>query len=103
MKITIEIPDESIEILKAINKVGGAEFRDSEYENLEAFKKSSLYNTEIEEGRKRDDDWFMRRNFCDKKLLEPLMDFNLIDLDYDSWHLTYVVTSIGKTVIKNLE
>lgn len=42
MKIFFEIPDDAIEILKRIDAEGGAEFKDSEYQNVQEFKNTFL-------------------------------------------------------------
>lgn len=103
MKIVYEIPDEAIELLKKIKNSGGAEFRDSEYENVEEFKKSSMYGTPLDGAKIRDEAYFFRRNFCNKDELNPLVKYNLIDCDGESWNLTYIVTEIGDEVLEQLE
>jgi len=98
MKIEFEISDKSFELLKAIEKEGQVEFRDSEYESLEEFKKSKEFNSE--ESGFRTEKWFKNRNFCDLKDLYELREHDLIDLNYMSWHQTYLVTERGKEIIK---
>ena len=78
MKIEIEISDKAFELLKAIDKNGCAEFRDSEYDSFEQFKQSKEYLTPAPNGF-RDEHWFRGRNFCDLKDLEDLHKYNLID------------------------
>jgi len=98
MKIEFEISDKSFELLKAIEKAGAAEFRDSQHESLEAFKKSKEFSSE--ESGFRTEKWFKARNFCDLKDIEDLRAHDLIDMHDMAWHMTYVVTERGKEVIK---
>lgn len=98
MIIQFEISDKSFELLKAISKAGMAEFRDSEYESLEDFKKSEYFV--VEGDGMHTERWFKARNFCDLKDLEELIKLNLIDTDGMSWHQTWVVTEIGKEVLE---
>lgn len=97
MIIQFEISDKSFEILKDIDKAGSAEFRDSEYDSLEEFKKSKYFN-KADEGFQTER-WFKRRNFCDHKDLQELLNRGLIDSDGMSWHMTYVVTEFGKEIL----
>jgi len=104
LKIVYEIPDEAIELLKKIKASGGsAEFRDSEFLNVQEFKESSNYGTFYAEGKKRDEDWFFKRNFCNQHELSPLINYNLIDCDIMCWNLTYVITDIGEKILENLD
>jgi hypothetical protein len=91
MKLCFSISYQSYHLLKEIEKVGCAEFRDYEYDSLEEFK-SGL----------RTEEWFKARNFCDYKDLTELIENNLIDHgDGMSWHLTYYVSEFGKKILKN--
>ncbi len=103
MKIVYEIPDEAIELLKRFGKEGAAEFRDSEYKNVEEFKKGSLYGTENAGGKVRDEEWFFKRNFCNQDELTDLIAHNFIDCDTNCWNLTYRITDIGKKVLEKLD
>jgi hypothetical protein len=96
-KITIKIGRESWEILKKLEKEGYLEYRDSEFPNLESFKGSDLYTS----GR-RDIDWYLNRNSDGTLYLtENLIEYGLIDSDYDAWHMTYILTDLGKNLLKN--
>ena len=97
MIIQFEISDKSFEILKDIDKSGTAEFRDSEYESFEHFKKSKNFNTEDEQI--KEEKLFKERNFCDHKDLKELINCKLIDCI--SWHTTYMVTDFGKEILSN--
>lgn len=100
MIIKTEISDDALVVLKMINKKGRAEFKDSEYINLDAFKKSTIYNTETANPeKKRDDAWFRARNFCDLDMLTELTEHDLIDLDYACSTLTYILTEKGKKIL----
>lgn len=103
MKIFFEISDESIELLKRIKSEGGAEFRDSEYNNVEEFKKDSMYGTSLGEDKTRDEAYFFRRNFCNQDELKQLVKYNFIDCDGMSWNLTYTITDIGEEVLEQLK
>lgn len=98
--LKITITEKSFELLKQIEKAGGAEFRDSEYESLEQFKKSNFFNTPIIRDLIRDEEWFKRRNFCDLCDLEELIQNNFIDIgDGMAWNLTYEVSELGKKML----
>jgi hypothetical protein len=98
MIIQFEISDKSFELLKAIHEAGMAEFRDSEYRSLEAFKTSKDFNPE--KGAFRSEEWFKARNFCDIQDLEELIERNLIDVDGMSWHQTWIVSKFGEEVLE---
>lgn len=98
MIIEFEISDKSFEVLKDIHKAGYAEFRESRYESLEEFKKSDDFVSEGEG--MNTESWFKRRNFCDRKDLNDLLENGLIDDDEMSWHMTYVVTERGKQILE---
>lgn len=98
MIIEFEISDKSFEVLKDIHKAGYAEFRDSRYESLEEFKNSEDFVSEGEG--MHTESWFKRRNFCDRKDLNDLLENGLIDDDGESWHMTYIVTDRGKKIIE---
>jgi len=103
MKIEFEISDKSFELLKAIEKEGQAEFRDSQHESLEAFKKSKEFvagEPVAGESSMGTEKWFKARNFCDLKDIEDLRAYDLIDIHEMAWHMTYVVTERGKEIIK---
>lgn len=97
MKIEFEISDKSFELLKAIDKAGEAEFRDSEFTSLEAFKNSPEFSTE--ESGFRTEKWFKARNFCDLKDLEELRERDLLDIHPMAWHMTYIISPFGKEVL----
>ena len=102
LKITIS--EKSFELLKQIEKAGFAEFRDSEYESLEQFKKSDLFNSEAAGDRLRDEEWFRARNFCDLCDLDELIKNDFIDIgDGMAWHPTYEVSELGKKILKENE
>lgn len=93
------ISDEAFDLLKKINLEGSAEYRDIEYESLEVFKTGETYLN----GR-RTEESFLARNFGGTySLALELADKGLIDDDYDSWHVTFVMTEVGKEIlIQNL-
>ena len=100
MKFEIEISDAAFKLLKDIEKKGHAEYRDTEYRTLEDFKNSEEYKSGS-----RTIEWFESRNFFGTYYLIPeLTRYNLVDNDFDAWHLTYEITDIGKEMIgKNEE
>ncbi len=95
MKFEVEISDEAFQLLKAIEKNGHAEYRDTEYRTLEDFKNSEEYKSGS-----RTVEWFESRNFSGTYYLIPeLTRYNLVDNDFDAWHLTYEVTDLGKEML----
>lgn len=92
--ITFEISDEAYDLLQKLGN-GYAEYRDTEYQNEEEFLQSDVYKTG-----KRNLQWFLDRNFGGTYLLmNELAEYGLVDSDYDSWHLTFQVTDLGKRYI----
>lgn len=73
-----------------------AEYRDTEYDTLEDFKSSD----EFKEGR-RTEEWFLNRNHNGTlSLMWELDAHGLVEKNYDAWHMTYVISNLGKEVIK---
>ncbi len=98
MIIEFEISDKSFEVLKDIHKAGMAEFRDNNFYSLEEFKKSKKF---VSEGTDMcTEAWFKRRNFCDQKDIEDLIAYDLIDIEENAWHPTYIVTERGKQILE---
>lgn len=95
MILEFEISDKSFESLLKIEKAKYAEFRDNEFDSLEDFKKSKLFSDGT-----RNENWFRARNFCDRKDIDELLKFGLIDDgDGNTWHPTYYVSDFGKEVL----
>lgn len=96
-KFTFEITDKEYEYLLKLEREGYAEYRDSSFETLEDFKKSNLFIDNV-----RSVDWFLSRNFDGTyQLTDNLFNLNLIKLDNDSWHTTFVLSEFGKNLLKN--
>lgn len=102
LTITIEISDKTFDLLKRLETEGGwTEFRDSEYDSFEEFKKGSLYGTPTPNPLKvRDENWFYSRNFCDLNDLQEAINAELVDIRDMSWNLTYELTNKGKQMLK---
>ncbi len=98
MQIILEISDKAIDILKQIKKAGQAEFRDSQYESLEAYKESYGFKQGI-----NTEKHYWTRNFCQLKDLKELECAGFIEHNLDSWHITFVVTELGDKVLNSLE
>jgi hypothetical protein len=97
IKLSFEISEEAFSLLKKINKSGSAEYRDIEWVTLEDFKKSYEFIDGI-----RTEEWFLNRNFGGTGyLLDELIKYGLVESDGMSWHLTYLVSSFGKEILKN--
>lgn len=84
------------ELLLSLNDtVNYAEYRDTEYTTLEEFKSSDGFK----EGR-RTEEWFLNRNHDGTLyLMEELADYDLVENDYDAWHLTYKISKRGRSII----
>ena len=97
IKLSFEVNEDSFNLLKTINEIGSAEYRDHEWDTLEDFKKSDVFL----DG-KQTEEWFLARNFGGTAyLLDDLVEHGLVESDGESWHLTYVVTNLGRTVLNN--
>lgn len=93
--ISFNISDEAFELLKKIHDSGFAEYRDTRYYSIEDFKASDEFKNGF-----MTEETFLKRNFGGTYyLIEELLQFNLIDSDYISWHTTYILTDFGKFVI----
>lgn len=100
LTLTIEISDKSFELLKRLEKEKFAEFRDIEFDSVEEFKKSTLFKTDTV-GKVRDEEWFYRRNFCDLKDMDELVENDLVDDGNGmAWHRTYYITDKGKLMLE---
>lgn len=99
MKFEVEITDEAFDLLKKIYISGSAEYRDPEYSNLDDFTNSEKYQSGSHTIR-----WFEERNFGGTYHLIPeLTRYNLVDNNFDAWHLTYELTDLGKDLIGQKE
>ena len=97
IKLSFEVNEDSFNLLKTIDEMGSAEYRDHEWDTLEDFKKSDVFL----DG-KQTEEWFLARNFGGTAyLLDDLVEHGLVESDGESWHLTYVVTNLGRTVLNN--
>ena len=97
IKLSFEVNEDSFNLLKTIDEMGSAQYRDHEWDTLEEFKKSDVFlnGTHTEE-------WFLTRNFFGTfYLIDDLFEYGLVEIDGESWHLTYFVTNLGKTVLNN--
>lgn len=92
-----KISEKTWELLLSLNgDYKYAEYRDAEYDTLEDFKSSD----EFKEGR-RTEEWFLNRNHNGTlSLMRELNVHGLVENDYDSWHMAYVISNLGKEVIK---
>ena len=96
VKLSFEINEDSFNLLKKINENGCAEYRDDEWNTLEDFKKSDQFLNGV-----RTEEWFLKRNFGGTAyLLDDLIGYGLIKSDEESWHLTYIVSKLGKKVLE---
>jgi hypothetical protein len=96
--ITFQISNEAFELLQKIGN-GTAEYRDTEYNTLEDFKNSDKYKTGL-----RTEEWFLNRNFNGTyHLIDELSSYGLVDSDRMSWHLTYILTDLGKQALKQIK
>ena len=97
IKLSFEVNEDSFILLKTISKMGFAEYRDHEWDTLEDFKKSDVFLNGT-----RTEEWFLERNFGGTYyLIDDLFEHGLVESDVESWHLTYFVTNLGKTVLNN--
>lgn len=94
---TYEISDDEFNFLLKIKNKSYAEFRDTEYNNLEEFKlNSSLASC-------RDDNYFLSRNFGGTyPIASKLYGLGFIEDVEDSWHITYKISELGLEVVEQL-
>lgn len=97
VKLTFYITPAAWELLCKLRIEGAAEYRDTEYQSLEEFKQSNLFTEGL-----RTEEWFLSRNFGGTYyLIDELTEYNLVDVDIDSWHVTYRLTKSGHKVLEN--
>jgi hypothetical protein len=94
--LEIDISEEAFELLKSMKYKGSIEYRDSEFDNLEEFKNSTLFVEGL-----RKEDWFLERNAGGTLyLIHELSKYNLVENNFDSWHQTYHITELGKKFVE---
>ena len=94
IKLEFEISEKAYKLLLKINEKGCVEYRDR-YNNIKEFKESDDYKAGYMEV-----DLFLARNFGGTLgTADELLEYNLIENDFDAWHNTYVVSDFGKSVI----
>ena len=97
INLSFEVNEDSFNLLKTIDEMGSAQYRDQEWDTLEDFKKSDVFLNGT-----RTEEWFLERNFGGTfYLIDDLIEHGLVEIDGESWHLTYFVTNLGKTVLNN--
>lgn len=91
--LTFTVSDEAFFLLEKM-RTEPAEYRDTEYETLEEFKKSKDH---ISNGGRWTEDWFLSRNMNGTHYLtKELYDHGLVMYNDMSWHETFVITKFGK-------
>jgi len=96
--LTFQISDEAYDLLCRMRN-RALEYRDTGFRSLPEFKESSLFK----EGH-RTERWFMDRNSEGTLyLIDELSYYGLVDSDGESWHLTYVLTDLGKSMLYQIE
>lgn len=90
--ITFNISDEAFDLLLSIKKNHIAEYRDPKYYTKEEFLASDDVKHQSLES-------FLNRNSNGTLyLISELAKYNLVDSNYDAWHMTYELTDFGKMV-----
>lgn len=96
LQLEIDISEEAYDLLKKMKNDGCFEYRDSEFDTLEDFKKSTLFSENI-----RSEDWFLERNGGGTLyLISELEEYDLVENNFDSWHLTYKISKLGIKLIE---
>lgn len=96
LTLQIELSEKAFELLKSIENGGYLEYRDSEFETLKDFLKSDLHENNI-----RTQEWFLSRNSNGSLyLIEELFKHGFVDNDFDSWHLTYKISELGRKILE---
>lgn len=96
--IKIELSQEAFDLLKHIEKIGGVEYRDREYETKEDFLKSDTHLVN-----NRTLEWFLDRNENGTyHLIDELLVYGLVDMgDKMDWNTTFYITELGLKLINN--
>jgi hypothetical protein len=95
--LQFQISDEAFELLKQIKQEWGAEYRDFDYKTLDEFKQSNDFKRGI-----LTESQFLNRNFNGTfYLILELQKYNLVEIDDNSYHSTYILTDFGKEILKN--
>ena len=96
---TFELTDEQYDHLLKIREKGFAEYRDTEYETLEDFKKSEIF----QESGVRNEGWYLKRNFNGTlQLSYKLYDMGLLTINDMSWHTTYVLSDLAENCLTKI-
>ena len=93
--INISLSDEAFELLKLIKKERYAEYRDIQYQRLEDFKRGD----EFKNNRRTAESFLARNTGGTYYLISELLKHNLIEMDSDSWHSTYIISEFGEDVL----
>lgn len=94
--LQFKISDEAYNLLKDLNKGHSAEYRDTHLQTVDDFLASEDYLNNY-----RTLESFLGRNHGGTlKPMYELSEYGLVDLDYDAWHQTYIITDFGKKVLK---
>lgn len=97
VKLSFEISKPAFDLLNKISKDGFAEYRDTEFQTLEEFKNSPVF----QEGR-RTEEWFLNRNYSGTyHLISELLKYGLVENNFDAWHITYIVSDFGKEILNH--
>lgn len=92
LNFTFELTEKEFDLLQHIAKEGYAEYRDTEFETLEEFRKKVKYVMNEEQ--------FLARNTNGTyHLIETLRKFNLIQHVDMAWHTTFELSEFGKLVL----
>ena len=92
-QFTFQISDEAYDLLLQIQQ-SPAEYRDTKYETLDDFRESEDVLNSSEE-------WFLKRNNGGTLyLIRELESYELVECDGESWHMTYVLTSFAKMLLR---
>ena len=90
----IELEQDELDLLQKINTCGYVEYKDTEWESIHEFK---LYNDEDF----RTPEWYLKRNFNGTLLTAyKLARKKLLKSDGASWHLTYKVSELGRSLLE---
>lgn len=89
--LQIDITTAEFDLLKQIESAKQAEYRDTEFANLQEYYTSG----------RTDAQWFLKRNFNGTfGELGKLFYYGFIDYMEDAWHPTVIVTDLGKKFIE---
>lgn len=91
--VKIELTEDEVNLLNKCKKQEYLEYRDSQTKSFDEYREDNL----------NENSYNLRNENGTLKIAEKLSEMNMLDLDYDAWHLTFILTDFGKQVLRELK